>query len=576
MTGWDTPSRPTWDPQDGPDDGRQGFSAPDASPGDNDPWATPAGSGWGASTPTGGSDFGGSDFGGPGADDATAGPPDEFFPREFEQRTPGASLRREADAPSWDLPVRDSGRGSADRNGSGPQAAAWEQAPAWDEPQWPDAQRQEYPRQDEYGRQDLPRRDQARPDQTRQDLDRPEFGTQGFGPQDPAREEFPRRQPGSAYPPQQDYAAQQGYPSPLDAPTQQGQGDQAPAEQASPDWVMAARMDPALQDFFAPTAQGRGPAPRPGQGPQGRQEPQEPHAPLGSQAPQGSQGSRAPRDPQAPARPVDPWDDAPGFQPSGPSGPTRGGSGGSGSYNRADDRKSPGRASRIAAVTVVVVVVVAVGAYLLIHKTGNSNVANSNITPTVGASAHTAVPTPTAKAKASAKTPRVSGTASADAWLLSAPSVAGGYPIGTDPHFLAITTTTAATIEQSAVGNSGGKVTGNPVSASYTLPAEQTIEFVGYQGTFNPKTVMKNLASFGTSEATYPAGPHGGKMACANVPATASATSGGVCVWVTATTLGVTEFFTQSAGPEVLTVAQSKGADDTVSLRASVEARKSS
>jgi len=168
----------------------------------------------------------------------------------------------------------------------------------------------------------------------------------------------------------------------------------------------------------------------------------------------------------------------------------------------------------------------------------------------------------------------VASSATAGGWLLSTPSVAGGYPVGTDPHFLAITTTTAAAIEQSAV-KGGGTVTGSPVSASYTLPAEQTIEFVGYQGTFNPKTVMTNLGTFGTSEATYSAGPNGGEMACANVPATASATSGGVCVWVTTTTLGVTEFFTQSRGPEVLTVAQPKGAADTLALRASVETRKS-
>ena len=168
----------------------------------------------------------------------------------------------------------------------------------------------------------------------------------------------------------------------------------------------------------------------------------------------------------------------------------------------------------------------------------------------------------------------MTGSATTDGYVLSTPSVAGGYPIGTDPDFLATTTATATTIEQSAVSGSGGTVTGKPVAASYTLPDEQTIEFVGYQGTFNPKTVMTNLGSFGSSEGTYSAGPHGGEMACANVPATATAASGGVCVWVTTTTLGVTEFFERS-GPEVLTVAQSKGAQDTVALRSSVETRKS-
>src|SRR5580658_6248852 len=103
MTGWDTPSRPTWDPQDGPDDGTQAFSIPDASAGDDDPWTAPAAPGWGASPQSAGSDFGGSDFGradfggsdfgrtdfgGADAGDAFSGPPPEFFTPEFEQRTP--------------------------------------------------------------------------------------------------------------------------------------------------------------------------------------------------------------------------------------------------------------------------------------------------------------------------------------------------------------------------------------------------------------------------------------------------------------------------------------------------------
>ena len=158
---------------------------------------------------------------------------------------------------------------------------------------------------------------------------------------------------------------------------------------------------------------------------------------------------------------------------------------------------------------------------------------------------------------------------------LSAPSTAAGYPIGTDPHFLATATSTAATIEQTAVKGGAGTVAGSPVSASYTLPDEQTIEFVGYQGTFNPTTVMANLKSYGSSESTYPAGPNGGELACANTTATASTPSGGVCVWVTKSTLGFTEFFTQANGPEALNSAQAKGAEDTVNIRASVEKLKS-
>ncbi len=185
-------------------------------------------------------------------------------------------------------------------------------------------------------------------------------------------------------------------------------------------------------------------------------------------------------------------------------------------------------------------------------------------------------PRPAKPSTGAAKNPNVAGTGtSAGAYVLSAPSTAAGYPIGSDPHFLATATSTVAAIEQSGISGGGGTVTGSPVSASYTLPDQQTIEFVGYQGTFNPSKVMSNLAAYGSSEQTYPAGPNGGDLACANTTATASTPSGAVCVWVTKSTLGFTEFFTQADGPEALNSAQAKGAEDTVNLRASVEKLKS-
>jgi hypothetical protein len=224
-------------------------------------------------------------------------------------------------------------------------------------------------------------------------------------------------------------------------------------------------------------------------------------------------------------------------------------------------------------VAVVVVVLVGIGAYLLINKPGSSNNA-AGATPTVSASTPTASAKPTTKP--TAKAPNVVGSATATGgYVLSTPATAGGYPMGTDPHFLATTTATATAIEQSAVSGDGGTIAGSPVSASYVLPAEQTIEFVGYQGTFNPSTVMTNLGTFGADESTYPAGKNGGQLACANVAATATAPSGAVCVWVTKSTLGVTEFFDET-GPEILTIDQFKGAEVTVNLRSSVETLKSS
>ena len=85
---------------------------------------------------------------------------------------------------------------------------------------------------------------------------------------------------------------------------------------------------------------------------------------------------------------------------------------------------------------------------------------------------------------------------------------------------------------------------------------------------------MTNLGSFGTTEATY-ARRHARRRDGLRQRARDRdrRRAAAVCVWVTTSTLGVTEFF--DGGPEVLTVAQSKGAEDTVALRASVETRKS-
>ena len=98
---------------------------------------------------------------------------------------------------------------------------------------------------------------------------------------------------------------------------------------------------------------------------------------------------------------------------------------------------------------------------------------------------------------------------------------------------------------------------GNPVSAAYQLPASQVITFVGYQGTFTPAKVATILATLGTDPNTYPAGPNGGILGCAN---TTTTPSGAVCVWATSSTLGITEFFT-ATGPETLNAGPEQGRD---------------
>jgi hypothetical protein len=614
MSGWDTPSRPTWDPQDGPEDSTQAFPAPDGS-GAEDRWSQPAGSGWGGAGAADNQDFGRGDFdladfgglntpapdlgGEPGRGDrrepafppesngfssdqngyprgaAPAAPSSEFFTQEFEQRQPGATLAGRTPP-------------GAGRYVSGPQASAR------DEPPWPGPARQESPRQEsarqasarpDYGRPGEYGRvaEYGRPEPGRADLDRP-------GP--PGAQDFPRREPGRS-----DLSAYSTY---------SGQTDQA--EQAAPpsnraDADLAARMDPALQDFFAPTKPDpRYSAGRPSLGAQspGLAGPGQPDLdrpdfdrpdfdrPDFEDRPDQGRGPQPPRrgdgradgrgddrGPRRPARLADPWEDPTGYPSTGPQDGqqrprSRGGL-------RDDDFEPASRTKMFLAIGAVVVVVIAGGAYLLLHKSGNNNPsAGGASTPTASAAAPTATSSAKPKTTATAKSPNAVGSAaSTGSYLLSTPSTAAGYPIGSDPSFLATATSTVATFEQSGIAGGAGTVAGSPVSASYTLPDAQTIEFVGYQGTFNPAKVMANLKDYGSSEATYPAGPNGGDLACANTTATASTPSGAVCVWVTDSTLGFTEFFTQADGPEALNSAQNKGAEDTVNLRASVEKLKS-
>jgi hypothetical protein len=182
----------------------------------------------------------------------------------------------------------------------------------------------------------------------------------------------------------------------------------------------------------------------------------------------------------------------------------------------------------------------------------------------------------TPPAKPSASKAAGSGTggggtgATTGAYTLSTPSTAGGYPLGQNPHFVTTATATAAQITTAIASGGGGKAAGNPVSASYQLPASQVITFVGYQGTFTPAKVKTILASLGSDPNSYAPGPNGGMLGCAN---TTTAPDGAVCVWATSSTLGITEFFT-ATGPETLNAAQSKGAADTLNLRASVEKKK--
>jgi hypothetical protein len=372
----------------------------------------------------------------------------------------------------------------------------------------------------------------------------------------------------------------------------------------------AARMDPALQDFFAPqparpgfAAPGRRPASAPqpsrapgppqapgpgyqgqpgypGQGPQtGGQQPAtrrdgQPRRPTGpqqaSRAPHAPQSSQAPwSSPPSQSRSAPPWANEPGQAGRADPWDTPAPRPGSRSASRADrdrDRNTRGsrRGSRskvFIAVGLVVVLAIAAGAYLVLRKHGATP---TNSTPPTTAPRTT----PSASHPASGQaTPPATGTA----YTLSTPATAGGYPkLATTPSSVTSTATaTAQSVREQAV-NSGGKVTGQ-VSGYYQLSSGQVMSFAGYEGTFNPAKVLASLGQVGQGGQTYSAGTHGGDLAC--IPS-AGTPGGTVCVWVTTTTLGVTEFFASTGAPENVTN-QPKAAQDTVNFRADAEAAKS-
>jgi hypothetical protein len=235
---------------------------------------------------------------------------------------------------------------------------------------------------------------------------------------------------------------------------------------------------------------------------------------------------------------------------------------------------------RFIGVGTVVIVAIVVGVYLLTHSSGGSpnatvtqqadpplNLGGSSASAKAQASAK-----PTAKAKSKASAPAKKSTGTTTRYLLATPAIAGGYAMGQDPHFLATATATAQTVLSRVSLDGGGSVTGSAVSASYMLPtASQVITFVGYRGTFSPAKVITSMGSFGTTDATYHDAKAGDSIACAN---TTSSPSGAICVWATANTIGITEFFSDT-GPESLTASQFKGAADAEKLRASVETKAS-
>ena len=75
---------------------------------------------------------------------------------------------------------------------------------------------------------------------------------------------------------------------------------------------------------------------------------------------------------------------------------------------------------------------------------------------------------------------------------------------------------------------------------SMNSSAFKGIFFVGYDGTFNPKTVIRLVRSSLISSRVVKPGPHGGEMVCGYD--TSGGSDASQCIWVTKTTFGEVEF----------------------------------
>jgi hypothetical protein len=190
-------------------------------------------------------------------------------------------------------------------------------------------------------------------------------------------------------------------------------------------------------------------------------------------------------------------------------------------------------------------------------------------------------PSPAGTGSSASATPTASGNQAlggqgTQAWALTTPATAGGYPRHKPMAGVMLATGTAnATALMQAVVLSGGKPDGGAtqpkyVSAEYLVPGSQAIGYVGFTGSFSPASVMDAFGKIADSVSSEPSGSHGGKMSCGLMSAN-SGPSGTVCVWATTTSLGMVGFFGGDA-PEHVT--STRAGEDTAKLRGDAEVAK--
>ena len=554
MSGWDT-SRPTWDPEDGPGDTTEAFSPQDYSESDQP----------GQRPPRHGSNS-------PSFEPGRAGPPPDIFQQGYDQQ-------------GYDR----------DRNGQGSyrSAGAAEQ---------------------DHARRGYPPMDRDHGDRDRDHAVRDDYATRDYAPRDyvgrdPGPDQDARRDPAL-----QDFFAPKGRrpnPAEPDGSGQwygtrgqpgAGQGDQPSRGPGGGDPFgdpFAPEPGPFAPESAPPTQPGPSAQPgqpgqpgqfgRPGR-PPGTERPERPERPearpFGTERPEPTAGQPRPPfgDPPPPARPPGQfshpkesgrrdWRSITGpINLTGPLARLRDRPsvwdppGGSRNTQR---RRMTRRESMLVGVGIAVLIVVGLGLYLVGKGNSSDTGGGGNQAlqvPSSSATASKPASTPSGKASVTNKKPPAKTAAG---FTLTTAATAGGYPLmsAIPAYVQGPSSTTAQAIRNAAVSD-GAKITGK-VAAAYQLHGGQVMTFTGYEGTFNPAKIVASLATLGSNGTTYSPGKDGGKLACAVAPGTQPGT---VCIWVTTTSLGITEFFS-STGPEAV-LDQAKTASDTRNFRAGVEHRK--
>jgi hypothetical protein len=148
------------------------------------------------------------------------------------------------------------------------------------------------------------------------------------------------------------------------------------------------------------------------------------------------------------------------------------------------------------------------------------------------------------KATSSAKAAN-SGAASGPYKLIEA-ATAGGYKADTDAPAAQTSAaeTVSGTVKEQVESTGSGTVT-STVAGSYLVNNDLLAAYTGFNGSFTPDQIAQAFSSEATKSATVNPGSHGGVMGCGVI------SGGTICVWVTAKTLAVIEYFDATGQSEI-------------------------